>query len=122
MLSPNLPQAGSLINRGSLYLLPLFRSKGKKAATSADADGYFTLKTKEGDVLIVSGAGFLPKQVTVTGTEQITISVSRKESSMAEVVITPALWAYSARRRSWDVFHCQGLRQGYYPGRADQCH
>jgi TonB-linked SusC/RagA family outer membrane protein len=65
--------------------------KGKKTATSADGDGYFTLKTKEGDVLIVSGAGFNPKQVTVTGTDLITISVARKESSMAEVVIVGAL-------------------------------
>jgi TonB-linked SusC/RagA family outer membrane protein len=65
--------------------------KGKKVATSADGDGYFTLKTKEGDVLIITGAGFEAKQVTVTGNETITISVSRKESSLAEVVITGAL-------------------------------
>src|SRR5258708_2282346 len=64
--------------------------KGSKAATSADAEGNFSIKVKEGDALVVSGAGFESKTVTV-GTGAITVSVSRKESNMAEVVITGAL-------------------------------
>src|SRR5579859_615351 len=64
--------------------------KGSKAATSADADGNFSIKAKEGDVLVISGAGFESKTVTV-GTGSISVSVSRKESNMAEVVITGAL-------------------------------
>ena len=38
--------------------------KGSKAATSADAEGNFSLKVKEGDVLVISGAGFESKTVT----------------------------------------------------------
>lgn len=64
--------------------------KGSKAATSADAEGNFSIKVKEGDVLVVTGAGFEAKTMTV-GTGPITVAVSRKESNMAEVVITGAL-------------------------------
>jgi len=64
--------------------------KGSKAATSADAEGNFSIKVKEGDVLVVSGAGFEAKTVTV-GAGAISVQVSRKESNMAEVVITGAL-------------------------------
>ncbi|HEX3934703.1 MAG TPA: carboxypeptidase-like regulatory domain-containing protein, partial [Puia sp.] len=64
--------------------------KGTKIATSADADGTFTIRAKQGDVLIISGAGFESKLVTV-GVGQVAVQVSRKESSMAEVVITGAL-------------------------------
>src|SRR5882672_637358 len=64
--------------------------KGSKAATSADAEGNFSIKVKEGDLLVISGAGFEPKTVTV-GSGSISVQVSRKESNMAEVVITGAL-------------------------------
>ncbi|GGB22521.1 SusC/RagA family TonB-linked outer membrane protein [Puia dinghuensis] len=64
--------------------------KGTKAATSADADGYFSLKVKDGDVLVISGAGFESKTVTVSG-GTVNVQVSRKESNMAEVVVTGAL-------------------------------
>jgi len=64
--------------------------KGSKAATSADAEGNFSLKVKEGDVLVISGAGFESKSVTV-GNGAVSVQVNRKESNMAEVVITGAL-------------------------------
>jgi TonB-linked SusC/RagA family outer membrane protein len=64
--------------------------KGTKAATSADQDGNFSIKARPGATLIVSGAGFVSKQVEVTD-GAMTIQVNRKESNLAEVVITGAL-------------------------------
>jgi TonB-linked SusC/RagA family outer membrane protein len=65
--------------------------KGTKSATSADADGNFTLKAKPGDILVVSGAGLSAKEVTVGTTGTVLVQVTRKEASMAEVVVTGAL-------------------------------
>jgi TonB-linked SusC/RagA family outer membrane protein len=64
------------------------RIKGSKTGTSADADGNFSIKAKAGDVLIVSGAGLAPKEVSVTGTGAVMVQVSRKESNLTEVVVT----------------------------------
>ena len=74
---------------GSPVPFATVRLKGTKTGTSADADGNFSIKTKPGDVLIVSGAGLSPKEVTVGEPGAIiTVQVERKESSMAEVVVT----------------------------------
>src|SRR5580704_5851316 len=64
--------------------------KGTKAATSADGEGNFTIKARPGATLIISGAGFVAKQVDVAD-GAMTIQVTRKESNLAEVVITGAL-------------------------------
>jgi len=64
--------------------------KGTKVGTSADGDGNFTIRAKPGATLVISGAGFESKQVEVTD-GPMAVQVSRKESSLAEVVITGAL-------------------------------
>src|ERR1700760_2777823 len=64
--------------------------KGTKTATSADQDGNFSVKARPGATLIISGAGFSSKSVEVTD-GPMTIQVARKESNLAEVVITGAL-------------------------------
>jgi TonB-linked SusC/RagA family outer membrane protein len=63
------------------------RIKSKKTGVAADADGKFIIKAKQGDVLIISGAGITPKEVTVDNSS-LTIQVTRKESSLTEVVVT----------------------------------
>ncbi|HXD77661.1 MAG TPA: SusC/RagA family TonB-linked outer membrane protein [Puia sp.] len=64
--------------------------KGTKVGTSADGDGNFTIKARPGATLVISGAGFQSKQVEVTD-GPMSIQVVRKESNLAEVVITGAL-------------------------------
>jgi TonB-linked SusC/RagA family outer membrane protein len=61
--------------------------KGTKFAVAADADGNFSIKAKEGDVLVVSGTGITNKEIPVTG-GALVIQVSRRESSLTEVVVT----------------------------------
>ncbi len=62
--------------------------KGTRTATSADADGNFSIKTKPGEVLLVTGTGLTAKEVSPTGAGMLVVQVSRKESNMTEVVVT----------------------------------
>jgi len=76
-------QTGQAVPFASIHL------KVGKEGTSADADGNFSLKAKQGDVLVISGTGFSPKEIPIEGTTAVlTVVVSRKESSMTEVVVT----------------------------------
>ena len=65
------------------------RIKGSKAGTASDADGSFTIKAKEGDIIIISGTGITSKEAPVgaSGT-YLNVQVSRKESNLTEVVVT----------------------------------
>ncbi len=65
--------------------------KGTKSGTSADADGYFLIKAKPGDVLVASGTGFNLKEATIEGDGTVVIQITRKEANLTEVVVTTAL-------------------------------
>lgn len=62
--------------------------KGSKLGTAADVDGNFSLRAKTGEVILISGAGFAEKEVTVGAETAITVQVSRKENNLTEVVVT----------------------------------
>lgn len=62
--------------------------KGSKSGSSADADGNFSIKAKDGDVLVITGTGFNASEATVAGTGPLSIKVTRKENSLSEVVVT----------------------------------
>src|SRR5580692_7835486 len=64
------------------------RVKATKIGVSADADGNFTIKAKEGETLIISGTGITNKEVPVTVAGAMTIVVEHHETSMSEVVVT----------------------------------
>lgn len=55
---------------------------------SADPDGRFAIPVKAGDVLVISGTGFATKEVPVGDDPRVDIVVSRKSTSMTEVVVT----------------------------------
>ncbi len=67
------------------------RIKGTKFGVEADADGNFSIKAKEGDALLISGAGLNEKEVVIDNSSSFAIRVSRKEGSLTEVVVTTAL-------------------------------
>jgi TonB-linked SusC/RagA family outer membrane protein len=63
--------------------------KGNNQGTSADADGLFSIKAKQGDVLVVSGTGFTAVQFPIAdATAVLNIKVSQKENGLTEVVVT----------------------------------
>jgi TonB-linked SusC/RagA family outer membrane protein len=64
------------------------RIKGSKLGVSGDADGYFTIKAAPTETLVISGTGIEAKEVLVGTNPNLVIQVSRKESSLTEVVVT----------------------------------
>ena len=64
------------------------RIKGTKIGTSADADGFYSIKARAGETLIVSGAGFTQKEAAIEGTGALDIPVKRNEGTLTEVVVT----------------------------------
>ena len=62
--------------------------KGSKIGTSTGIDGRFTIKVKEGDVLIITGIGVKKEEVTVGTENNISISVGTDSRNLNEVVVT----------------------------------
>lgn len=63
--------------------------KGKdKTGTTADDQGRFTINASKGDILVVSGVNLQPKEVTVTSSAPINLTMSTSNESLAEVVVT----------------------------------
>ncbi len=64
--------------------------KGSKSGVSADANGQYTIRVKDGDVLEISGTGFKAKEVNVGTQTYINTSMEKAAGSLTEVVITSA--------------------------------
>src|ERR1700684_9286 len=62
--------------------------KGAKGGVSADAEGNFTIKVSSAQTIIVSGTGIAPKEVVVGESSNLSVQVSRSNSSLDEVVVT----------------------------------
>ncbi|WP_170234114.1 SusC/RagA family TonB-linked outer membrane protein [Segetibacter aerophilus] len=80
-----LDEAGQPVGGASVSI------KGSTVGTSADVDGAFRINAKTGDVLIISAVGAPAKEVTVTSTSNLTISLAKQTQSLSEVVVTTAL-------------------------------
>jgi TonB-linked SusC/RagA family outer membrane protein len=64
------------------------RIKGTKTGVAADNNGQFRISAKTGDVLVVSGAGLEPAEVTVGAGSVVSIQVKRIVLVGTEVVVT----------------------------------
>lgn len=62
--------------------------KKSHRGVNTDEMGHFSIDVKDGDVLIVSGTGFVTRQIDVGAENHLDITVSRKSTSMTEVVVT----------------------------------
>lgn len=63
--------------------------KGKeKSGTTANAEGSFTIPASKGDVLIITGVNFQPKEVSVSSASPLSITLSLTTQSLSEVVVT----------------------------------
>jgi len=60
--------------------------KGSKRGVTTDARGQFTLDVEEGSILVISSAGYLPQEVTVTGSS-ITIQLKENGKMLEEVYV-----------------------------------
>ncbi len=62
--------------------------KGTNTGTATDFDGKFTLKAKEGDVLVISVVGYQPVEIKVGASN--TINVTLKEGDQLEEIVVTA--------------------------------
>lgn len=78
--------------------------KGTKVGTATDIDGRFTIKAKEGDMLVVSYIGYKPEEVYVTG-KPLTVIMSASTAALNEVVVL----GYGAEQRKQDLSAAVGV-------------
>jgi len=64
------------------------RIKETRAGSTADADGNFSIRVKNNETLLVSGTGIITRELPVGDAATLNIKVSRKNTSLAEVVVT----------------------------------
>jgi len=69
------------------YASIVIKGKGK-TGTTADEQGRFTINASKGDVLVVSGVNLQAKEVTVTSSAAINLTLSLSNESLSEVVVT----------------------------------
>ena len=76
--------------QGQPIPFPTVKVKESKAGTSADADGVFQIKAPASGILVITGTGITQKEVAIGGQTNLVIQITRKESNLAEVVVTTA--------------------------------
>jgi len=64
------------------------RVKGTKVGTSADAEGYYSIKANPSQTLIITGTGITAKEVPVGSETTLNIAVQHQTTSLSEVVVT----------------------------------
>jgi len=64
------------------------RIKGTKTGTSADAEGYYSIKADPSQTLVITGTGITTKEVEVGTETTLNISVQHLATSLSEVVVT----------------------------------
>ena len=70
--------------------------KGTMTGVNTDLDGRFSLPAKDGDVLQFSFIGYLDQEVTVSGSQPITVTLQEDVSQLAEVVVV----GYGTQKKS----------------------
>jgi TonB-dependent SusC/RagA subfamily outer membrane receptor len=64
------------------------RVKGTKVGTSADVDGYYSIKANPSEILQISGTGITAKEVPVGDGTTVNIQVQHQTTTLTEVVVT----------------------------------
>ena len=78
--------------------------KGTKSGTSTALDGKFSIKAKEGDVLVISGIGITRQEVVVGSPEKdLVIRVVTSSRSLSEVVVTATGIKKDAKRLGYSI-------------------
>ena len=64
------------------------RIKGTKTGTAADNQGQFRIQAKAGDVLLITGAGIDPAEITIGAANAVAVTVKNTIATGTEVVVT----------------------------------
>ncbi len=77
--------------------------KGSRVGTSSGIDGNFSIKAKEGDVLVISGIGITKQEFVVTPENNVTITVAGNSKNLNEVVVTATGIRKEAKRIGYSI-------------------
>ena len=69
---------------------------GSTQKTNTDSDGQFTIQASPGDNLLVSFVGYVPQQVSVSGTATLSVNLQPSANDLDEVVVV----GYTSQRRT----------------------
>ena len=83
-------------DKGDVFPGASIQVKGSKNFIAADNNGQFRLLVNTGDVLVITGTGIDPTEITVGSNNTLSITVKRNMKIGTEVVIT-----------SLGQFHCR---------------
>ncbi|WP_316795020.1 SusC/RagA family TonB-linked outer membrane protein [Pedobacter agri] len=72
--------------------------KGSQKATSTDANGRFSLMVSPGDILVFSYVGYRSKELTVSNSSSLNITLESSTNDLDEVVVTTALGVKREKR------------------------
>src|SRR5271154_666291 len=77
--------------------------KGSKIGTASGLDGRFSLKAKEGDVLVITGIGVTKQEVVVGSESYILITAATDSRNLNEVVVTATGIKKEAKRLAYAI-------------------
>ncbi|MFT3825018.1 MAG: SusC/RagA family TonB-linked outer membrane protein [Chitinophagaceae bacterium] len=83
--------------------------KGTRSAVVSDAQGAFAVRSKTGDVLVITAQGYAAKEVTIANEEVISVSLTVNNKSLEEVVVTGA---YNTKRSARSTSYSAQVVQG----------
>ncbi|MGV3528252.1 MAG: carboxypeptidase-like regulatory domain-containing protein, partial [Flavisolibacter sp.] len=98
-LAQTLPVSGTVVSQANNERLAgaTVTVKGTSVATITDENGHFSITLPEGNrTLVITFSGMTPQEITVTGTDPVTVSLSPLAASMSEVVVI----GYGTQRRA----------------------
>jgi len=81
------PIKGKVVDSENGSPLLAITVKSKTSSTQTDKDGNFSINVEDGDVLTFSSIGFETNQVTVTGSEFITVMLKTSNTLLDNVVV-----------------------------------
>lgn len=82
--------------------------KGTRKGTATDFAGQFSLSAKVGDVLLISGAGFLDTEIPVINGNPISIELEINSKTLNEVVVTALGVKKETKRLGYGVQEVKG--------------
>lgn len=76
-----------LDNTGEPIIGATVKLKGAKVGSITDVDGKFSIKAKEGDIILITCIGFQPKEIILGKSSTISIVLEELHTDMDEVVV-----------------------------------
>jgi TonB-dependent starch-binding outer membrane protein SusC len=81
--------------------------KGTTNGTTSDADGNFTLRASENDVLVFSFIGFRPLELKIDGRDVIDVAMEPDVTDLKEVEVNAGYWTVKKQEQTGNIVKIQ---------------